>query len=597
MKRFADSQPRSLSVSVLILLLLVLPSFGKLSRENKVMGIHRISPVLQQEVDFLTSNPRFDYAMPVIVQVKRDLFQRTEVQRQRRGQSSHSALAAVHSYTAKLTGAQIKEVLASPLVDYLTLDSTIRPTNLGQDLQPVSPLPIAPRSVAPLSVQLSTIGADRTDRAGGQIRVAIFDSGISEHRDLPSGRVKLSLDFTTDLRVLETKKGRDGYGHGTHLAGIVGGEGTARRSQRGVGPKVELIDLKVIGDEGWGRTSNLIRAIDWVLANQRRYYIQVANLSLGHPPIESYRVDPLCIAVRKLVAAGITTVVSAGNLGKTKEYPKIWGGIASPGLEPSVITVGAINTKGTVTHRDDVATTYSSRGPTIDGLFKPDLSAPGNAIPSTLARWCWLGRNYPERKIDENYIELSGSSMAAAFVTGTAAQMLEANPKLTPHLVKVILMLTASKMDKPSMLEQGNGLLNAATAVHLAQNLHVRQGVVRRSVPPAWQLRDNTQCRFGCEEVWAGGAFAFANRIHYGDLVRDRRARFWGDGVRWSQYLKWSGHPWSESILGLKDLVWFDKWAGDVVWSSNWGQSIIWSDSIMWTDSEHVQNDSFFQGD
>ena len=338
MKRFTDSRPRSLSVSILILLLLVLPSFGRLSSEKKVMGIHRISPVLQQEVDFLISNPRFDYAMPVIVQVKRDLCQRTEVQRQRRGQSSQNALATIHSYTATLTGAQIKEVLASPLVDYLTLDAKIRSTN-SHDPQPIS---IAPQSTAPLSVQLSTIGADKTDRTGGRVRVAIFDSGISGHRDLSYGRIKLALDFTTDSRVLDTKKGRDGYGHGTHLAGIVGGEGRARPKQRGVGPRIELIDLKVIGDEGWGRTSSLIRAIDWVLANQRKYHIQVANLSLGHPPIESYRVDPLCIAVRKLVAAGITTVVSAGNLGKTKEYPKIWGGIASPGLEPSVITVGAI---------------------------------------------------------------------------------------------------------------------------------------------------------------------------------------------------------------------------------------------------------------
>ena len=597
MKRFAESQTKRLSVSVLILLLLVLPSFGRLSRESKAMGIHRISPVLQQEVDFLTSNPRFDYAMPVIVQVKRDLFQRTEILRQRRGQSTHNALTAVHSYTAKLTGAQIKKVLASPLVDYLTLDSTIRPTSLGQDERSVSRLPVHPQPVAPLSVQLGTIGVDRTDRSEGEIRVAIFDSGISEHRDLPSARVTLALDFTTDLRVMDTKKGRDGYGHGTHLAGIVGGQGTARSNQRGVDPRIELIDLKVIGDEGWGRTSNLIRAIDWVLANQRRYQIHVANLSLGHPPIESYRVDPLCIAVRKLVAAGITTVVTAGNLGRTKEYPKIWGGISSPGLEPSVITVGAINTNGTATHRDDVATTYSSRGPTIDGLFKPDLSAPGNKIPSTLARWSLLGRNYPERKIDENYIELSGSSMAAAFVTGTAARMLEANRELTPHLVKMILMLTATKMDKPSMLEQGNGLLNAATAVQLAHNLHVQKGVIRRSVSPVWQLRENKQCRLDCEDVWAGGAFAFADRIYYGDLIGDKGAHFWGDGVRWTQYLKGAGHSWSESILGLKDFVWSDNWASSIVWSSVWGRSIIWSDSIMWTDNENILSDSFSQGD
>ena len=494
MKRFLESQPRSLLVGVLILLLFVLPTFGRLKRENKSMGIHRISPVLRQEVDFLTSNPRFDYAIPVIVQVKRDLFQRTEVQRQRRGQSTNTALAAVHAYTANLTGAQIKEVLSSPLVDYLTLDSSIRPTNSGRNKLTFSPasvnhIPGDRPPVAPLSVQLSTIGADRTGRNGGNIRVAIFDSGISDHKDLPHSRVKLALDFTSDFEVIETKKGQDGYGHGTHLAGIMGGEGKARRNQKGVGPKIELIDLKVIGSEGWGRTSNLIRAIDWVLANQKKLKIRVANLSLGHPPIESYLVDPLCIAVRKLVAAGITTVVSAGNLGKTKEYPKIWGGIASPGLEPSVITVGAINTKGTVTHRDDVAASYSSRGPTIDGLFKPDLSAPGNAIPSTLARWSWLERNYPERMIDENYIELSGSSMAAALVTGTAAQMLETNKKLTPHLVKLILMLTATKLEQPSMLEQGNGLLNAATAVKLARKLDVRKGEIKKVSPSGMGTR------------------------------------------------------------------------------------------------------------
>ena len=222
-------------------------------------------------------------------------------------------------------------------------------------------------------------------------------------------------------------------------------EGKVDKQQKGVGPKIEILDLKVINEEGWGYTSTLIHAVEWRLEHQNKYKIEVANFSLGHPPTESYKTDPLCAAVRKLVAAGIVTVVSGGNLGKTNEYPKIWGGITSPGIEPSVITVSPINTQGTITHTDDTATSYGSRGPTIDGQFKPDLAAPGNAIASTLSENSWLEQNLPGQLVGNTYIELRGSSMATAFVTGTVASMLHANHKLTPHMVKVLLLLTAAK--------------------------------------------------------------------------------------------------------------------------------------------------------
>ncbi len=148
-----------------------------------------------------------------------------------------------------------------------------------------------------------------------------------------------------------------------------------------------------------------------------------------------------------MVAAGIVTIVSAGNLGKTDQYPKIWGGITSPGTEPTVITVGAVNTRGTLTHADDIATSYSSRGYTVhDGLFKPDLVAPGNKITSLRLNGGTLDKAYPDWALDEEYTSLSGSSMATAFVSGVAALMLEANPDLNPNLTKAILLLTATKM-------------------------------------------------------------------------------------------------------------------------------------------------------
>ena len=340
--------------------------------------VRKISPVLKGEVDFLAENPHFDYPIPVIVQVQRDFFTRQEDNRRRRGAQSVNTLATVHGYTARLTAAQIRQVLRSPFVSYVTLDALVRPTNWDDNY-----------GTAPLAVQLKTIGADLVGH-GGKVRVAVFDSGIAANKDLPNGRVKWAVDFTSGGTPYEEKRVNDGYGHGTHVAGIIASEGKVEKYQKGVGPKIEILDMKVINDQGWGYTSTLIYAIEWLLQNQKKYKIEVANLSLGHPPTESYQNDPLCAAVRKLVAADIVTVVSGGNLGKTSSYPKIWGAITSPGIEPSVITVSPINTQGTLTHVDDTATSYGSRGPTLDGQFKPDLCAPGNAIASVLAEASWL---------------------------------------------------------------------------------------------------------------------------------------------------------------------------------------------------------------
>ena len=215
--------------------------------------------------------------------------------------------------------------------------------------------------------------------------------GIARVVDFTSGQAVYPLDGK-DAK----KYSRDDYGHGTHVAAMIASQGNYSNGRfRGVAPEVTLLDLRVLGSNGTGSTSHLISAIDWVIANRETYDIRAANLSLGHPPVDSYRDDPLCQAVEQMVEAGIVTVVSAGNLGKSANYPKIVGAITSPGNDPSVITVGAINIKGTTSHSDDVPTTYSSRGPTyLDNLFKPDLSAPGNQVGSLTAKGSLLHEEY-----------------------------------------------------------------------------------------------------------------------------------------------------------------------------------------------------------
>ena len=190
----------------------------------------------------------------------------------------------------------------------------------------------------------------------------------------------------------------DPYGHGTHIGATIAGsspypvDSTSQAPFRGVAPGAHLISLRVIGADGTGKASDVIAAIQWVIQNRKRFNIRVINLSLGGPAEQSYRDDPMCEAVERAVHAGIVVVAAAGNRGKDADGNSVHGLIDSPGIDPHVITVGALNTKGTARRSDDVLATYSSKGPTlVDGLLKPDIAAPGNKIVSAEAqgRRCW----------------------------------------------------------------------------------------------------------------------------------------------------------------------------------------------------------------
>ena len=252
-----------------------------------------------------------------------------------------------------------------------------------------------------------------------------------------------------------------------------------------------MLNLRVLDSAGHGNASNVIAALDWAVANKAAYNIRVINLSLGTPARDSYRVDPLCLAARRAVSAGIVVVTSAGNNGKDAAGNKLYGTIGSPGIEPSVITVGAANTFGTDARSDDGVATYSSRGPTrgyvilsngarkYDNLVKPDLVAPGNKIitahSSNIDPVTSLTAQYPSLFINNGWgssdevMYMSGTSVAAPVVAGAVAVMLEANPSLTPNLVKTILMYSAQPLNGFNTLEQGAGLLNVDGAVRLAR--------------------------------------------------------------------------------------------------------------------------------
>ena len=206
--------------------------------------------------------------------------------------------------------------------------------------------------------------------------------------------------------------GDDGCGHGTHVAGIIAGDGTAStgpaffRTFYGIARSASLVNVRVLDGTGRGSVSNVIAGLGWAVAHKTDYGIGVVNLSLGHPVGESYATDPLCQAVEAAWKAGIVVVCAAGNAGRAgasdssalpwdnEGWGTAYGSIQSPGNDPCVITVGAMKSVDGA-RADDAVATYSSRGPSrLDFVLKPDLVAPGNRIISVNAGGSFLDTQY-----------------------------------------------------------------------------------------------------------------------------------------------------------------------------------------------------------
>jgi serine protease AprX len=297
--------------------------------------------------------------------------------------------------------------------------------------------------------------------SGAGIGVAVLDSGIGPHTALAKKVVASVSTVTGDPSV------GDAFGHGTHVAGIIAGSATSVTPlyNGGIAPGVQLINVRVLGANGAGYTSDVIAGIDWAIANQARYNIRIINLSVGHSVMESAADDPLCQAVARAAAAGIVVIAAAGNDGRTPDGARVLGGISSPGNSPYAITVGAINTGGTASRSDDTIADYSSRGPTkFDFAIKPDLAAPGTRIISSEAPGALLPSKYPylhRAGVGSNaYMQLSGTSMATPIVSGAVALLLQGAPGLTASQIKLALQAGATFMPDDGLTGGGAGSIN-----------------------------------------------------------------------------------------------------------------------------------------
>ncbi len=534
-------------------------------------------------------------SVDVIVQFHSRLSSKHHLKMASRGGRLRNELRVVNAATYSVPAAALKMLAKDPDVAYISPD---RP------LQAMGTVALT----ATLDYHTDTVNAPYawgSGLDGAGVGIAIIDSGIYDMQDLhsngPGNSGKTRVVYKQNFTSLNLGDTTDHYGHGTHIAGIVGGDGSKSTGPQyfytfnGIAPNVSLINLRVLDQNGTGTDSEVISAIETAIALQSKYNIRVINLSLGRPVFESYTLDPLCQAVEAAYQAGIVVVVSAGNDGRDNSAgTNGYGTITAPANDPYVITVGAMKSMGTPSRADDQIATYSSKGPTaIDHIAKPDLVAPGNQVISLYNPSLTLAKLYPGNEVahsvyqtkgDNNasgtYFMLSGTSMAAPMVSGAAALMMQQSPAMTPDQVKARLMQTASKTfpqfttytdpttgitytDQYDLFTVGAGYLDIQAAL---QNTNLSSGFARSPVVAYDSTSQSVYFVNDSFAVWGGSSNWSSFAVWGGNAFNASQFAVWGGSTPYASFAVWGGSaPWGNNT----NNGFFAVWGGSTIVSNN----------------------------
>jgi serine protease AprX len=399
---------------------------------------------------------------------------------------------------------------------------------------------------------------------GQGVDIALVDSGVLpvEGLDAP-GKVVYGPDLS--LEANGPAKNLDTYGHGTHMAGIMLGKDSAATSVSGntsefvgMAPDARLVSIKIADGKGQADVSQAIAAIDWVVENQHKdgLNIRVLNMSFDTDSTQSYVLDPLAYAAEQAWHAGIVVVVAVGNQGQSVLH------VNNPATDPYVIAVASDSANGTADVSDDTISSFSNRG---DGSRNPDVVAPGDHVVSLRDPGSYLDTQYPAARIGDRLFRGSGTSQAAAVVSGAAALLLSQRPDLTPDQVKALLTGTADKVPGASATEQGNGLIDlaAAAAAPAPQNAtqHWRLSTGLGSLEKArGSVHVSVNGRKVTGEVDIRGHSFNSARVAAGIRNHTNWSGLSWSGLSWSG-LSWSGLSWSG--LSWSGLSWSGlSWSG-----------------------------------
>jgi serine protease AprX len=398
----------------------------------------------------------------------------------------------------------------------------------------------------PSDVFLEQTGSTRLAAAGDTGRgatVAVLDTGIDNLPDF-SGRLIGGVDLTGGRNPFQ-----DSYGHGTFVAGLIAGNGASSAGQySGEAPGANLVSIKVAGASGTTDLANLILGLQWAVDYKISYGIKVLNMSLGFQAAMSTVINPLDQAAQAVWDAGIAVVVAAGNSGPFN------GTILSPGDDPLVITVGALDDMATSSLTDDEMCDFSSAGPTsADGFVKPDLVTSGRSVVSLAAPGSTIYDEHPSARVGSANFVGSGTSFSSAITAGAAALVLAGNPGLTPNQIKARLLGTTSPGPVGNPFVDGHGALNAyAAATAGAMNLSLSAPLLPTLPGISVQLSPTSPANTWNPLLWSGTSWAPGPSD---DWAWQGLAWNGGDWNGWA----WTGRAWNAG-----------DWAGAAWNSANW---------------------------
>jgi serine protease AprX len=387
----------------------------------------------------------------------------------------------------------------APAVAALRRSSGVRSVTRDRRLTVRSTDPAVPDPATSLAVAGTTIGTGALPSDGAGVDVAVVDTGVARVPGL-ADRVVDGADFSTDA-LDPSKRYIDGFGHGTHMAGIIAGFDPAHGFS-GIAPGSRVVNVRVADHDGVTSLVRLLAGIDWVGRNAHRdgLNIRVLSLSLGGPTDGGYRSDPLAYAVEQAWKSGVAVVVAAGN-----------GGVAStsldsPAYDPYPIAVGAEDTTDTPSLADDHVAEFSSRG-AADRL--PDVVAPGVGIVSLRVPGGLLDQQFPAARIGDGFFRGSGTSQATAVAAGAVARLAALRPELSPDALKALLRASARPLPGFDAQVQGNGLIDLVGAAALPVDAFAPQTWPAARPGGVWRARHGAAVQLTVEnqDAWRMNAW------------------------------------------------------------------------------------------
>ncbi|MGW4942104.1 S8 family serine peptidase [Actinoplanes sp. NPDC004185] len=502
----------------------------------------------------------------------------------RSGGTVRQDLALIQGFSATVPAAAVGRLSALPGVR-VSRDAAVRMKGMNSWADQVGITMLAP--------VIKAAGGDKADKAnpddgiaatgsvltGAGVGVALIDSGVAPVKGLYNvGQVVYGPDLSFESQS-DNLRNLDTYGHGTHMAGIIAGSDPTSSGLHGMAPGAKIISLKVATADGATDVSQVIAAIDWVVAHRGDpgLNIRVLNLSFGTDSVQPAALDPLSFAVEQAWNKGIVTVVAAGNDGFAA------GNLTMPAANPKVIAVGAADPMGTEARGDDTVAAFTNRG---NAARHPDVLAAGRSLVSLRAPGSYIDRTYPSARIsatldpEQRLFRGSGTSQAAAVVSGAVALLLQQRPALTPDQVKKLLMSTAAPIKNGDPYAAGAGQIDVVKAA--------------ATKTPAYQQTTTAATGLGKLEAARGSAHIYdsvtgAALAGEADIfgkpwvattwtAASKSQRSWTGGT-WNGSA-WTGTAWGTAVVGQQTwapVTWNGRsWSG-ASWTGRSWSSAVWT--------------------